>query len=116
MSGRCDCGEPALLKYRLPMCFNLDAELLKKVRIEAIKRREEMCDFKKKTAAGGDREYAKFFKEEEADARKEYNAVCLLLPFYTQDVGGDCPQRDLYAVGPELFGHLCRVEIICMVD
>lgn len=110
---RVDKDDPLVLKYSLSAYFDLCPVQLKAIRVAAIKRRDEMAALKVQFGKSGDRDTSRFFKEEEADALKEYRAVCLLLPWYTQDIGGDCPVRDFYAVGPELFPYLCRVEREC---
>lgn len=112
-AGRGPIDDPPLPKYVLPHFFDLCPEKLETARVSATRHRDEMVAAQKQCGAEKDREGAKFFKEEAADAMKMYRAACLLLPWYTQDVGGDCPLRDLYEIGPELFWNLCFVEATC---
>lgn len=115
LSGRAtrgDIKDGLVEKYVLPEFFDLDPGFLEACRLAAIRRREEMATFKSECGKRGDRDGARFFKEEEADAMKEYRAACLLLPWYTE-ARGDAPIRDLYEIGPELFPYLSRVERMC---
>lgn len=79
-------------KIEIPGWLNMDsdgADLVRSMRRQALARRDEMLAFQKQNAS--DRVYARFFKEEAADALKEYRAACLLLPHFTHgDLPGDC--------------------------
>lgn len=64
-------------------------------RVVHLRRLEAMQEYQKFCAKQGDRESAKFFKEEVADARKYYLAACLLIPHVAAHYPGDCKLRDL---------------------
>lgn len=100
-------------KYTLPVFFELCPVKLNSLRKDAIIGRDQMSAFKDQCMKQRDINGARFFKEEAADYMKEYRAACILLPWYSQDVGGDCLLRDLYEIGPELFPYLLRAEWMC---
>lgn len=108
--GRGGINDDPVPKYGLPCAYDLCPIKLEAYRKAAARRRDDMIALQKECGARQDREGARFFKEEAADALKEYRAVCLLLPWYTQEAGGDAPLRDLYEIGPELFPYLERAE------
>ena len=97
--------------YRIPYGYPLVdgmGEILNELRLAAISRQEEMLEFQKLCAKDKDIEGAKFFKEEAADARKEYRAACLILPHYGLS-RGDCPYIEQHLWPVELAPWLDRV-------
>lgn len=78
------------------------------------KHRDDMLCCQKDAAKDRDFEGAKFFKEEASWAMKHYRAACLLLPKVCPNPPGDCPDRDLYEVGPELHPYLVYLEELCI--
>lgn len=113
MRGRGAIDDPASRKYVLPRYLGLCPEKLENARVAATRLRDDMLAYQKQCSANKDREGARFFKEEAADAMKMYRAACLLLPFYAREPRGDCPLRDLYEIGPEMFFHLTFLEMAC---
>ena len=80
-------------KYvRQLFCFGVDAEVVDQRRKDALQRREQMLAFQKAAGAAGDRDTARFFKEEAAEAMKDYRGACLVLGYLRTDLG-DCPFR-----------------------
>lgn len=77
--------------------------------------RDTMLMYQKECSARKDYEGAKFFKEEASWAMKHYRAACLLLPYVCPNPPGDCPYRDLYEVGPELYPYLVYLEDLCIM-
>ncbi len=97
-------------KYNLPMCFDLDGDALLLERLRLVKEIEGLKAQQKAFSAAKDFDAAKSMKAEVAEATKAYRAVCLLVPWYVANPPGDCPVRDLYEVGPELFPALVGAE------
>jgi len=99
-------------KYRLPRYLptGIDAaETIDTARKAAVARRDEMLAFQKACGEARDREGAKFFKEEAADALKEYRAACLLLPLFMCEPPGDCPYKEEYEWPIEIAPWIDRV-------
>lgn len=78
------------------------------------KHRDDMLYYQKEASKRKDYDTAKFFKEEASWAMKHYRAACLLVPYVCANPPGDCPYRDLYEVGPELFPQLKYLEDLCI--
>lgn len=83
------------------------AQAIDEFRRASINRRDEMMAFQKQNST--DREAARFFKDEARDALKDYRAACLVLPYYTSDVPGDCPVVAVSKWPVELEHHIRRV-------
>jgi hypothetical protein len=75
-----------------------------------LRQNEDMKAFQKLCAQSGDRDGARFFKDEAAYAMKFYRAACLLIPHVAAEFPGDCVQRDPYDFPPELFPYLVHLE------
>jgi hypothetical protein len=88
--------------------FCTDDETIDRRRKEALKHRELMLAFQKEAGKAGDRETAKFFKEEAAEAMKDYRGACLVLGHLRTDLG-DCPFRYHTDWPLELIDHAVRV-------
>lgn len=99
-------------KYRVPRYLSdgvASVEAIDLARKGAVSRRDEMLAFQKMCGEARDREGAKFFKEEAADALKEYRAACLLLPLFMSDPPGDCPYKEEYEWPVEIAPWIDRV-------
>lgn len=72
--------------------FCADDETIDRRRKEALQRREQTLALQKTAGKAGDRETAKFFKDEASDAMKDYRGACLVLGYLRTDLG-DCPFR-----------------------
>lgn len=89
-------ADPYLLRLMSTMVGHQDVvDNLMERRVAYLRRLEAMQEYQKFCAKQGDREGAKFFKEEVADARKYYLAACLLIPHVAAYYPGDCKLRDL---------------------
>ena len=109
-------GKPAP-RYRLSYEF-IGADVADEVnatRIYYARHRDEMLAFQKECGAHGDKEGAKFFKDEARDALRHYRAACLLLPWVSGDLPGDCPEREPFYFPEELFGALEFVSGVAIV-
>src|SRR3990167_7407653 len=93
-------------KWYFPRMFDVDPIKVEAIRKEYLKHRDEMLIFQKECAARGDRDGAKFFKDESREALKMYRASCLILPYYTSDHSSDCKLTDTYKFPPELWRAL----------
>lgn len=103
-------------KYRLPYNFIGDeaASRVAEHRAFWARHRDEMIGYQKACAASGDRDGARFFKDEAREALKHYRAACLLLPWVAAEYPGDCKLDEPYSFPEELFAVLdtvacCRV-------
>lgn len=117
-TGRRDGGKGEVLKCRIGWTVPLSSETadaLLKIRREAIAQREEMLSYQKQCGKSGDREGARFFKEEAADWMKYYRAACLLIPYHTSDHPGDCKYMREWDWPPDLFDHLDRVMSLASI-
>lgn len=80
-------------------------------RKQAIVNRETWLVIQKEAGKEGNRELAKFCKEEAAEALKWYRAACLLIGWVGHTpLPGDCPTRDPYEWPPELWPYLTHLE------
>lgn len=89
-----DEDERPVWKVRWPQFLGLDAEdgvLIDKIRRAKQRDHEEFRALQKFCSSSGDRDGARFFREEAADALKEYRAACLVLPYTMAEPPGDCP-------------------------
>lgn len=102
-------GEEPVWKYRSPQYVSLDVDKLDQIRREAQRRREEMIELQKWCGKAGDRDGARFFREEAADAMKEYRAACLHLSKWACDPPGDCREPEEWNWPAELAPWLSRV-------
>lgn len=93
-----------------PCIGNGAAEVLLAQRKSWLRYIEEMKSFQKWCGSRGDREGARFFKEESAHAMKFYRSACLLIPHVAGEFPGDCSYRDPYDFPPELFPFLVHLE------
>ena len=79
------------------------------MRKTAAARRDLMIAYQKDCAKAKDIEGAKFFKEESADALKEYRAACLMLPLFDANPPGDCQYKPVWEWPVELAPWVDRV-------
>jgi hypothetical protein len=88
--------------------FCADDETLDQRRKEALQRREQMLSFQKSAGQAGDRDMARFFKDEAAEAMKDYRGACLVLGHLRTDLG-DCPFRYHTDWPLEIVDHAVRM-------
>lgn len=101
-------------KYHLPYWLTLDPEKINTTRTRYAALRDDLIGYQKECGKRGDREGARFFKEEAAHALKTYRAACLMLGQYgSKPLPGDSPTRDTWDWPQELFPHIVFVERTC---
>lgn len=92
----------------LPQCDGI-GEMLDVARREKAADRDHFLALQKEAGAARDRDMARFWKEEAADALKEYRALCLVIPYYVAQPPGDCPYRPEWEWPTELAPWIDRV-------
>lgn len=78
---------------RIPYSMPDDPDYVDAKRKAALQHRDEMLAFQKAAAKAGDRDAARFFKEEASDAMRQYRGACLVLGHLLCDPPGDSPFR-----------------------
>lgn len=91
----------------------LDA--LNDIRKAAALHREAMLGFQKECGARKDIKGAKFFKEEAAEALKEYRGACACIGHLRPDWLGDCPYVESKAIPPEIVPYVYRAHALASV-
>lgn len=96
-------------KYAVPACLRLSAGRVDAIRRAASARRDEFVALQKALGSAGDRDGARFAKDEAGDALKEYRAACLILGTLACDPPGDSKCRPEWEWPVELAPWLDRV-------
>lgn len=87
-------------------------EALNEIRRTAALHREAMLGFQKECGARKDVNGAKFFKEEAAEALKEYRGACVCIGILRPGWLGDCPEVESKAIPPEIVPYVYRVRAL----
>lgn len=114
-----DDSKTSVHKWRLSAYLPQDSgmlEALQSLRKRFARERDEMIGLQKECGARGDRDGARFFKEEASDRLKLYRAACLIIPYFDVAPSGDCPVRDMWGWPPELFPALNMIEALATCE